>query len=149
MAHRHPDGTPVQRIGTRGCHEDGVGPQGGGRAEDGADVRVVDQVDQQLATPEGARELAAALAWNLAAQQPALIKQLLIINSPHPAAFLRELRHNPAQQAASAYMNFLCRPDAGQRLAERDFARLWPFLGNPAWLDADLMPSPITAAVQP
>jgi epoxide hydrolase 4 len=51
----------------------------------------------------------------------------VIINSPHPATFLRELRDSPAQQAASAYMNFLCRPDAEALLAENDFARLWVF----------------------
>jgi pimeloyl-ACP methyl ester carboxylesterase len=79
-----------------------------------------------------------AIAWNLAAQQPGLMRHLLIINAPHPAAFLRELRDNPAQQAASAYMNFLCRADAAALLAEDDFARLWPFfesMGGSAWLD--------------
>jgi epoxide hydrolase 4 len=84
-----------------------------------------------------AHDWGGALAWNLAAQQPQLIKRLLIINSPHPATFLRELRDNPAQQAASAYMNFLCRPDAAELLAENDFARLWPFftnMGGTAWL---------------
>jgi pimeloyl-ACP methyl ester carboxylesterase len=54
---------------------------------------------------------------------------------------LRELRDNPAQQQASAYMNFLCRPDAQALLAERDFARLWPFfesMGGASWLTAAL-----------
>jgi epoxide hydrolase 4 len=82
-----------------------------------------------------AHDWGGAVAWNLAAQQPQLLKRLLIINSPHPAAFLRELRHNPAQQAASRYMNFLCRPDAAALLAENHFARLWPFFGTqPSWL---------------
>ncbi len=81
-----------------------------------------------------AHDWGGALAWNLAAAHPALMKRLLIINSPHPATFLRELRHNAEQQAASAYMNFLCRPDAGALLAERDYARLWPFFGDAAWL---------------
>ncbi len=81
-----------------------------------------------------AHDWGGALAWNLAAAQPGLVKRLLIVNAPHPAAFLRELRENPAQQAASAYMNFLCRPDAETLLAERDFARLWPFFGGAAWL---------------
>jgi pimeloyl-ACP methyl ester carboxylesterase len=81
-----------------------------------------------------AHDWGGALAWNLAAQRPELMKRLLMINSPHPATFLRDLRHNPQQQAASAYMTFLCRPDAAQLLAEDDFRRLWPFLGNPAWL---------------
>ena len=81
-----------------------------------------------------AHDWGGALAWNLAAQRPELLRRLLIINSPHPATFLRELRHNAAQQAASAYMNFLCRPDAATLLAEEDFRRLWPFLGQPDWL---------------
>ena len=88
-----------------------------------------------------AHDWGGAVAWNLAAMRPELMKRLLIINSPHPATFLRELRDNPAQQAASAYMNFLCRPDAETLLAENDFARLWPFfgrMGGQAWLDEGL-----------
>ncbi|MBA4176996.1 MAG: alpha/beta hydrolase [Leptothrix sp. (in: Bacteria)] len=81
-----------------------------------------------------AHDWGGALAWSLAAAQPGLVKRLLIINSPHPATFLRELRHDAAQQAASAYMNFLCRPDADVLLRERDHARLWPFFGDAAWL---------------
>ncbi len=84
-----------------------------------------------------AHDWGGAVAWSLAAQRPGLIEQLLIVNSPHPATFLRELRDNPAQQVASAYMNFLCRPDAAALLAENDFERLWPFfthMGGAAWL---------------
>jgi epoxide hydrolase 4 len=85
-----------------------------------------------------AHDWGGAIAWNLAALRPELLRRLLIINSPHPATFLRELRDNPAQQAASAYMNFLCRPDAAALLAENNFARLWPFfenMGGSTWLD--------------
>jgi epoxide hydrolase 4 len=89
-----------------------------------------------------AHDWGGALAWNLAAQFPTALKQLMIINSPHPATFLRELRDNAQQQAASAYMNFLCRDDAAALLAQRDFARLRGFLCRtssgdevrPAWL---------------
>ena len=85
-----------------------------------------------------AHDWGGAVAWNLANQLPQLAKKLAIINSPHPGTFLRELKSNPKQQAASAYMNFLIRPDAERLLAERDFARLWTFFsngdGNPAWL---------------
>jgi pimeloyl-ACP methyl ester carboxylesterase len=84
-----------------------------------------------------AHDWGGAIAWNLAAQRPQLMKRLFIINSPHPATFLRELRDNPAQQKNSAYMNFLCRPDAAALLAADGFARLWRFLENPqvpAWL---------------
>jgi pimeloyl-ACP methyl ester carboxylesterase len=83
-----------------------------------------------------AHDWGGALAWNLAAQRPDLLRRLLMINSPHPATFLRELKGNADQQAASAYMTFLCRPDAEQLLAEDDFRRLWPFLGEPSWLTA-------------
>ena len=37
-----------------------------------------------------------------------------------------------AQQAASAYMNFLCRPDAEALLSQNDYARLWPFFAGAA-----------------
>jgi pimeloyl-ACP methyl ester carboxylesterase len=81
-----------------------------------------------------AHDWGGALAWNLAAARPDLLKRLLIINSPHPATFLRELRDSPAQQAASVYMNELCRPDAEASLADDGYARLWPFFGAPTWL---------------
>ena len=74
-----------------------------------------------------AHDWGGAVAWNLAALQPHLIKKLAIINSPHPGTFLRELQHSPEQQAASAYMNFLIRPDAENLLAEDDFRRLFAF----------------------
>ena len=77
-----------------------------------------------------AHDWGGAVAWNLAAGQPGLMDKLAIINSPHPATFLRELQQSPAQQAASAYMNFLIRPDAEKLLAEADYRRLWEFFIN-------------------
>lgn len=44
------------------------------------------------------------LAWAFALANPGLLEGLVIINAPHPATFLRELRENPAQQQASAYI---------------------------------------------
>lgn len=86
-----------------------------------------------------AHDWGGAVAWNLANQQPQLVKRLAIINSPHPGTFLRELQHNAAQQAASQYMHFLCRRDAEALLAENDFRRLFGFFDAPdgrapAWL---------------
>jgi len=72
-----------------------------------------------------AHDWGGAAAWAIAAQYPQWIRRLVIINSPHPGIFLRELQCNPRQQAASSYMNFLCRPDAELLLAQNDFARLW------------------------
>jgi epoxide hydrolase 4 len=80
-----------------------------------------------------AHDWGGACAWNLAALRPDLLKRLLIVNSPHPATFLRELRESPEQQAASAYMNFLCRPDAAALLRENGYARLSKFFGGAAW----------------
>ena len=74
-----------------------------------------------------AHDWGGAVAWNLAASQPQWLDKLAIINSPHPATFLRELQNSPAQQAASAYMNFLVQPDAEALLTADDFARMWPF----------------------
>jgi pimeloyl-ACP methyl ester carboxylesterase len=97
-------------------------------------------IQQQVGAPLEAlvaHDWGGAVGWNLAAQHPEALKRLVIINSPHPAAFLRELQTSAAQQAASAYMNFLCRPDAEALLNENDFARLWPFLsvmGSTGWL---------------
>ena len=93
--------------------------------------------EQQLAQSKGrggpqieclvAHDWGGAVAWSLAAQQPDLMKKLAIINSPHAGTFLRELQHSPSQQAASAYMNFLIRPDAEKLLSEDDFRRLFEF----------------------
>ena len=83
-----------------------------------------------------AHDWGGAVAWTFAAQQPQRLKRLVIINSPHPATFLRDLQHDPKQQSASAYMNFLCRPDAERLLAENDFARLWPMFTNMGAADA-------------
>lgn len=74
-----------------------------------------------------AHDWGGAVAWAFAAQHPARLARLLIVNSPHPGPFLRDLQTSPAQQAASAYMNALIRPDAEQRLAADDFAALWAF----------------------
>ena len=87
-----------------------------------------------------AHDWGGAVAWNTANQFPQQMQRLAIINSPHPGTFLRELQTNPAQQAASAYMNFLIRPDAEDLLAANDFQRMWRFLNRPdgtppAWLD--------------
>ena len=84
-----------------------------------------------------AHDWGGAVAWNLANQLPQLAGKLAIINSPHPATFLRELKSNPQQQAASAYMNFLIRPDAERLLREDDYRRLWEFFrswGGAHWL---------------
>ena len=87
-----------------------------------------------------AHDWGGAVAWNLANQHSGRLQRLVIINSPHPGTFLRDLQSHPAQQAASAYMNFLIRPDAAALLAANDYQRLWGFFntldnGPAPWLD--------------
>ena len=82
-----------------------------------------------------AHDWGGAVAWNVVNQLPHLQKKLVIINSPHAGTMLRELqtsqKNDPnSQQAASAYMNFLARPDAPAILAEDNFRRLWEFFTN-------------------
>jgi epoxide hydrolase 4 len=84
-----------------------------------------------------AHDWGGAVAWNIANQRPDLMRRLAILNSPHPGTFLRDLQRDPKQQAASAYMNFLIRPDAEQLLREDDYRRLWGFFtqwGATPWL---------------
>ena len=98
---------------------------------------------QQLNPPQGrlaalvAHDWGGAVAWGAAVAQPGLLARLVIVNSPHPATFLRELQSNPAQQTASAYMNFLCRPDAAALLAANDYARMWPFFSGLGAISTD------------
>ena len=90
-----------------------------------------------------AHDWGGALAWGIAARSPQRLARLAIVNAPHPATFARDLAHDPAQQAASAYMRFLVRPDAERLLAEDDFRRLWGVYtgmgavegGRHGWLD--------------
>jgi len=84
-----------------------------------------------------AHDWGGAVAWGLANRAPQLLQRLAIVNSPHPGTFLRALQHSAAQQQASAYMNFLVRPDAEALLREDDYRRLFGFFthwGPAQWL---------------
>ena len=92
-----------------------------------------------------AHDWGGAVAWSLANQMPHLAKKLAIINSPHTGTFIRELRGNPKQQAASDYMNFLVRDGFEKALEKDDFKMLFGFFnragaanGEFAWLTPDL-----------
>ena len=43
------------------------------------------------------------VAWVFASAYPARVERLIILNAPHPAIHLREVRENPAQNRASQY----------------------------------------------
>jgi pimeloyl-ACP methyl ester carboxylesterase len=88
-----------------------------------------------------AHDWGGAVAWNFANQLPQRTRRLAIINSPHPGTFLRALQTSPGQREASAYMNFLIRPDAEELLREDGYRRLLAFFthwGPAPWLTEDL-----------
>ena len=120
-------GRELHAVSERGGHgHSAVPPQASSAPSGGRELHAVSERGGQLECLV-AHDWGGVVAWNLAAAQPACMKKLAIINSPHPGTFLRELQQSPAQQAASAYMNFLIRPDAEALLAENDFRRLWEF----------------------
>jgi epoxide hydrolase 4 len=85
-----------------------------------------------------AHDWGGAVAWNLAAQFGTLLSHLVIINSPHPYTFWRDLRNDATQQAASQYMNWLRKPGCEIPLAHDNFKRLEDFfrlMGATAWFD--------------
>ena len=51
-----------------------------------------------------AHDWGGAVAWALAINHPECVEKLIIVNSPHPAVFARELAVSPVQQQASQYM---------------------------------------------
>lgn len=106
--------------------------------EDLAALIALESRDQRAACVI-AHDWGGAVAWGLANRYPQQLERLLILNSPHPGSFLRELQSNPVQQSASQYMHFLRRPDAPELLAENGWQRMLGFFQNPdgsmpAWL---------------
>ena len=71
-----------------------------------------------------AHDWGGAVAWSAAMRHPELLEKLIIINSPHPAVFARELLHNPDQQTASQYMLLLRSAKAERVLSENNYTRL-------------------------
>lgn len=71
-----------------------------------------------------AHDWGGAVAWGVAIAHPERLAKLVMVNSPHPYLFWRELCNNPAQQKASEYMNFFRLEKAERVLAENGYARL-------------------------
>ena len=71
-----------------------------------------------------AHDWGGAVAWAFAIAHPENLEKLVIINAPHPGVFARELKENPAQQKASAYMLMFRGPQAEQVLSANNYAAL-------------------------
>jgi pimeloyl-ACP methyl ester carboxylesterase len=65
-------------------------------------IAVIKQLGKDKAIIVG-HDWGGAVAWQLALNAPQFVDRLIILNLPHPRGILRELAHNPKQQAASAY----------------------------------------------
>ena len=77
-----------------------------------------------------AHDWGGAVAWSFAMRYPDWLEKLIIINSPHPAVFARELLHNPAQQKASEYMLTFRTPEAERILSKNNYAGLMQALSQ-------------------
>jgi pimeloyl-ACP methyl ester carboxylesterase len=65
-----------------------------------------------------------AIAWDVALRHPEVVERLIVLNAPHPLAFLRELR-SPRQLLRSWYIFFFQLPWVPEwLLRRRDFAFL-------------------------
>ncbi|MDH4324378.1 MAG: alpha/beta hydrolase, partial [Betaproteobacteria bacterium] len=71
-----------------------------------------------------AHDWGGAVAWGVAIAHPERLQKLVMLNSPHPYLFWRELCNNPAQQKASEYMRFFRLAKAERVLSENGYARL-------------------------
>jgi epoxide hydrolase 4 len=87
-----------------------------------------------------AHDWGGAVAWGVAIGFADRLERLVMVNSPHPYLFWRELSNNPAQQKASEYMNVFRLPKAERLLSENGYARLLAaFMHLPAAWRAELV----------
>jgi epoxide hydrolase 4 len=86
-------------------------------------VGLIDHVGAPHATVIG-HDWGGVIAWRLASAHPQRVDRLIVLNAPHPAAFLREWR-NPVQWLRSSYMLFFQLPWLPEWLLSwRDYALL-------------------------
>jgi pimeloyl-ACP methyl ester carboxylesterase len=61
------------------------------------------------------------VCWWLAIVHPDVLEKFIIINSPHPIVFVREMRENPAQQAGNTYTQMFRAEGSEAKLTANDF----------------------------
>jgi pimeloyl-ACP methyl ester carboxylesterase len=71
-----------------------------------------------------AHDWGGAVAWSVAISHPERLSGLVMLNSPHPYVFWRELCASPAQREASAYMTLFRLAKAERVLSANGYARL-------------------------
>ena len=93
-----------------------------------------------------AHDWGGAVAWSVAISHPERLSRLVMLNSPHPYVFWRELCNNPAQQKASAYMTLFRLAKAERVLSANGYARLLAWFPG---LDPDYRRELLAAWSQP
>ena len=64
------------------------------------------------------------IAWSFAASMPEMTDKLIILNLPHPAGLMRELKNNPKQHANSQYARNFQKPDSHENLSAAGLAAM-------------------------
>ena len=71
------------------------------------------------------------VAWQTAIDRPSVVDRLAVLNAPHPSAYERALRSNPAQLGKSWYVGFFQLPKLPEwSLGARNFEALDRMLGD-------------------
>jgi epoxide hydrolase 4 len=70
-----------------------------------------------------AHDWGGAVAWDVAARRPELLRSLSILNSPHPGVFMHHLLHNFQQLKRSWYMFYFQLPWLPETLMAKDIKR--------------------------
>jgi pimeloyl-ACP methyl ester carboxylesterase len=97
--------------------------------------RLLAHLGYQRATVVG-HDWGGAIAWQWAIAAPQRVERLVIMNSPHPIPFARDLVARAEQQQASAYINWLRAPGSETALARDGYALLEGFFKGMQRTDA-------------
>ena len=85
-----------------------------------------------------AHDWGASVGYMMAFMAPDRVATLTVLNGVHPVPFQEALINDPEQRAASQYMRFLRRDDAGKIMSENNFERVLQMLSRGfdggAWL---------------
>ena len=79
-------------------------------------IALADSLELEAFTLVG-HDWGGAVAWLAALRHPGRLARLVIVNAPHPLVFQKSLVDDPAQRAASQYMNAFRNPAMEQGIA--------------------------------
>ncbi len=89
-----------------------------------ADVAAVIRAERREKAIVVGHDWGGAIAWGVAAMMPEVVDKLIIVNLPHLANLVRELRNNPQQHANSQYARSFQQPDSHEKLDAAGLAKI-------------------------